>query len=182
MRCTLQRRTRGFPHSARDATRCALVGSPRTCAHKIHAALGRPGPQQHAAQPSATYATCPDTTWHRSALACSATRECNNTAQPAPVGPASRAHRTFHRCPLLGLARSAHTHTRGCKTQPSPPPLAHLAHSQDIARCPFRSSFAAQARDGPQHCPAPLWVSLSCPCGHHSCPSTYCCISLHIVH
>ena len=90
-----------------------------------------------------------------------------------------RTHRTLHGVPI-GLA-SQHMHARVHNTaQPAPisPAFACTQHCM----APLWVWLAARAHDGPQHCPAPLWVGFSRLWGHHSYPSTYCCISLHIVH
>ena len=95
---------------------------------------------------------------------------------PHPHWPTLHTHRTLHGVPV-GLA-SQHMHVRVHNTaQPTPisPAFACTQHCM----VPLWVWLAAQACNGPQHCPAPSCVSFSCLWGHHSCLSTYCCISLH---
>ena len=93
-----------------------------------------------------------------------------------PHWPTLHTHRTLHGVPV-GLA-SHHMHTRVLNTaQPAPISLAFACTQHCMA--PLWVWLAVWACNGPQHCPAPLWVGFSHLWGHHSCPSTYCCISLH---
>ena len=104
------------------------------------------------------------------------TREGAKHNPARPHWPTLRTHRTLHGVPI-GLA-SQRMHARVHNTaQPAPISLS-LACTQHCT-APLWVWLAAQARDGPQHCPAPSWVGFSRLWGHHSCPSTYCCISLH---
>ena len=105
------------------------------------------------------------------------TREGAKHHPTRPHWPTFLTHRTLDGVPI-GLA-SQLMHAR-VQNSAQPAPISPAFACTQHCMAPLWVWLAARARDGAQHCPAPSWVSLSRLCGHHSCPSTYCCISLHI--